>query len=191
MFGRILVAFLITLPVIAHAGATVYQCKTSNGVVFSDRPCDSADQTQSVKQYDAPRIGGEANPFDQFATPAPAAVSEGNRDGAPNQLQADDAPIQTAAYRCSANGKTWIQAAPCPSTSTAFVPVTGFSGFDQHGNYVASGIGTQRQDVPVEQQELSRSEACELLRAHMQTSERDKGQSSVYDRNKMRQADGC
>lgn len=94
-------------------------------------------------------------------------------------------------YQCSANGKAWIQSTSCPESSVAFTPVTGVSGFDQHGNFIADGTGTQREDVSVSQQELSHDDVCDRLRDRMQTSEHDKGQTSVYDRNKMRHAEGC
>lgn len=120
-------------------------------------------------------------------------TSEATTQALPSSRE-DESPAPSEkprGYQCSANGKTWIQTAVCPSSSVAFTPVTGVSGFDQHGNYIAAGTGTQREDVAVDQQGLSHDDVCDRLRDRMQTSERNKDQTSVYDRNKMRHAEGC
>lgn len=172
----------------AFAGeTTVFVCEGPAGKTYTNHPCETNEKLVGAKQY-----------RDDVPAPSPGQDKQW-RPSAQSGYQAQpvyqaSAPQrqQTASvdgYQCSGNGKTWVQEKPCQE-STVHGSAAHVSGFDQDGNHI-SGTALYSERVPVEQRALSHDEFCTRLQDHMQTSEKDKGQSSVYDRNKLRQLNGC
>lgn len=183
---------LLGLALLASASAmadetVVFVCEGPSGKVYTNHPCDMNEKLVGAKQYHNDAPAPSPGQFDQWrpSQQQPNAPQYVNR-AQPAQRE------QTASidgYQCSGNGKTWVQEKPCPD-STVHGSAGHISGFDQYGNHI-SGTALYSERVPVEQQALSHDELCTRLQQHMQTSEKDKGQSSVYERNKQRQLNGC
>jgi hypothetical protein len=173
----------------AHAGSTVYKCQTANGLVMQDVPCANAAQTQSTTIYDAPPPSGSSVGV-QNGNAWAAAGSEQRDEQQQAAVQLDSPTDQTRGYQCSGNGKTWVSSTPCPLATKQF-HASSFNGHDQFGTPV-SGTVVSREDVPVEQQQLSHEDVCAKLKENPATSDKKTTSGeSAYERNKQRQANGC
>ena len=169
-----LLIFLFLVNQSAFAG-TIFKCKDAKGsVIFQQTACATGQETgvQSFQRVpDAP-------------TPLPSEGREAVSDNGRDLGQATAAPPPStqrsksvAGYLCSDDRSEWVQPNPCPAST---------------GNVVAIVNGVmQAVPVLVKQQELSSSEMCEQLLNNPATANKGKGADSTYERNKLRDANGC
>ena len=192
-FLRSLIPMSLLLIGAAHAGSTVYKCKTNAGEVFQDTPCATTEQTVAAKDYYDPQpadagIDQNGNAWHQNLQDPPQQVVPQRREVI-SEVATDE--TQTAGYTCNGGGKTWISKTPCVAT-TRVGHVGHFNGTDQYGNPV-SGTTSRVDNEPVSQTAMSREELCQKLRDHPPTSDSKKKSNaeSAYDRNKLRNENGC
>lgn len=157
------------------------------------------DVSESIADYQellhASELAARADPgFDPAAgcqRPAAAMVRTSPKPPPASQWTESESEPQSspAGYQCAGNGRTWIQAMPCPD-SIAARRLIDISGHDQNGQqFIGTGVVVDQAEV--QQNGLSHDELCEKLRQRTPTSAGDKGSSSVYERNKLRQQEGC
>jgi hypothetical protein len=182
---------LALATVSASAGSTVYTCKTDAGTVYQDHPCATADATIDAKNVYAPKPCGGSCGTSNGSASAESVKSRGRQV----QQEQSEVSVESVAvpsgFQCSGNGKTWIQGTPCPDSMTVYRPIS-VSGFDQYGNHF-TGSGALKDQATVNQQGLSHDELCDQLhhQTPINTSRGKSGPSDTYERNKLRQQEGC
>jgi len=202
-----LIAFLL-LPILTALAApsnvcavTLYKCKTKDGTtIYQNDPCPQDAATVAKggyqRQPDDTRTNRAAMNYSnqvhaqRLQDEAMAAQGQVNEQG--DSFSSTEPTDAARGFQCSGNGKVWMQSTPCPASTTAFKPVMGISGYDQYGNQV-TGSGTLVEQVPVDQRGMSKSEVCNhLSQPDAQVSDKKKSNAEAgYERNKMRQANGC
>lgn len=98
---------------------------------------------------------------------------------------------EQAGYTCESNGRTWVQVDPCPLTTTTIrsEPVTVT---DQQTGRRLQGSTTVREKHAVREADMDRDEICERLKSNPNVSQKRTGSAdSAYERNKLRQQNGC
>lgn len=198
-FGTLLFTTMLFAAATASA-ASVYKCKGKDGEVsFSNTPCPEAPAAAPHATYtpeperkprEAEPSFDEALPFDRNAPIATGEVPDHPANTPlPSIVSSPQADVR--GYTCSVDGRIWVQSTPCPATATVnrYKPVT--SHMPVTGEPI-HGLATIEETRGVEQRALSRSELCEQLRRNAATS-RDEARASdsAYERNKLRQANGC
>lgn len=186
------------LALSAHAGE-VYKCKDANGhVTFTNIRCPEQSEAQHYGSY----RNTEDSP-DQYSAAGDAAQEIRDRDAErletapsirPSSGTRSTATSEPAGYQCSAHGRTWVQAAPCPTESSRKVSETVYvRGHLAGTGEPVNGTATRWRDdtVNVQQRGLSRDELCDQMKSGAKTAERGKGSDSTYERNKIRAANGC
>lgn len=184
---------IIFFPRGANAGAVIYTCNTDKGKVYQDHPCEKTAQTANVATMYIPEVcgsscGGQGSGYaesrnsGQVSIPVTDTVVQSDNGSS-------DAVRGSNVHECSGGGKTWIQSTPCPAEVTRkkhyTAPVTGT---DQYGNFVSGTMfGTQTEHLGVQQTNLSHDQACQQLDARKLTGK----PSDAYERNKMRNNEGC
>jgi hypothetical protein len=162
------IALILLLATASASAGELYKCKSPTGeVTFTNIKCPEKTEVEHYGSYvdepNAPPPVEAVQPQDPAPVPqgpAPMAAAP-----APNAAPAGAQPVAAAGYQCSANGKTWIQASPCPATSTK---------------------------VPVQQSELSKDEMCAMIAMRASTSEKDdNGPSTSDERDRLRAALDC
>lgn len=175
------------------AGAVIYTCNTDKGKVYQDHPCEKTAQTANVAAMYIPEVCGSS-------CGTPTGNSYADRSGGQSSAPVTDTVVQSSGgsqdstrssnvHECSGGGKTWIQSTPCPAEVTHKTHYTApVMGTDQYGNPISGTMfGTQTEHANVQQTNLSHDQACQQLDARKLTGK----PSDVYERNKMRNDEGC
>lgn len=186
---------LVTLVALPCYAGQVYKCKGPKGeVTFTNIKCPENAAAQHYGSF-------EPTKDDPRASLAIARDIEQKHDNEERQQQMSAyaagndtayavAPAGTGGYNCSANGKTWISATPCPSASSHYssAPVSGT--IVETGQHV-TGTAIVRESTPVDQQAVSRSQLCDQAAAGAAVGERGKSSGdSGYERRKILNS-GC
>ena len=199
---RILASAIFILMLIHQAAlaGTIYKCKDAKGVlIFQQVACatgqgvgaksfkrapDSPNRTQNYNRQQTERFGsGETERLEAMVAEQEQAFSRSS--GSPNS-QADAKP---SGYSCNDGRTQWIQSSPCPASTSRYESRT-VNGNTNTGAPIR-GTVSQRVESPVEEEGLSSSEMCEQLQGNPATKSRGSGSDSTYERNKMRDANGC
>jgi len=178
----LLVLIVLSAP---GAAADVYKCKGAKGeTIYQNLPCPAGAAELSRGSYaPAPDDPGQSDGYGARQAHPPAG---GNQ---PASASGTSDPA-VAAYECEVNGKAWVQARPCPTTSTRSRDVD-FTGTTNRGTPV-HGTGSVDETVPVKQTPMSKDDLCTKLKSDPAVSERGKSlPKSGYERNKLRTANGC
>lgn len=192
---RMLASSLFILMLIhqtAVAG-TIYKCKDAKGVVIFQQVACVTGQGIGAKSFkrvpDSPNRA-QNDSREELIERVEAMIAERERvlpqrAGSPNA----QAGAKSSGYSCDDGRTQWIQSTPCPVSSgryeSRFVTGTSTTGAP------ISGTISQRVENPVEERGLSRSQMCERLRGSPATKSRGSSADSTYERNKMRDANGC
>lgn len=183
---------LFLIHQVALAG-TIYKCKDAKGVVIFQQVACAAGQRIGAKSFqpvpDSPNRASNDELEEQLER-LEAIVAEQRQSlppsASPSNVQED---IKPSGYMCNDGRTQWVQSDPCPA-STSRYESRFVNGVTTTGAPI-SGTISQKVANPVEQQELSRSEMCEQLRSNPATKSRGASANSTYERNKMRDANGC
>ena len=190
---------LIWLSTLAgHAEAVdVYKCKGKDGEVsFSNMPCRESVGNAPHSSYDsAPaRIQIEERGYAESDETSRTVRGSSGRSEIPSSLNETgrvNGTSPAAAFECESQGQRWLQAEPCPAhtSSTRNVP---FNGFDAVTGAPIHGTVEQEVNHDVESRSVTASELCDKLRKEQNrsTPANDRG-ASTYERNKMRDKNGC
>lgn len=171
----------------------IYQCKDEHGaVVFTDHACtDGKTGKTTLREADVPKSPDQTpsavTQEPPFAPARPVGQPMSREITMSPALQ--EQPSSSGVHQCSDGDKMWIQSSPCPaSVKKQSVLSAPFSGTDQYGNQIsgsANFVQTTRQ--PVQQTDLTHDQACQKI-----YEQKNKGSASdTYERNKMRQNEGC
>lgn len=183
-----LIAVLLFAIAPGAMAAEIFKCRDAAGAItFQQVPCAAGSEVarqQYVPQPDAPheqyvpsRDGPQVAQHAAVPSTAPTLGATGIRPHA-------------AGFACTDGSRTWIQDAPCPSTTTRVRSdfVTGTTTSGQRFN----GTVTRRENVPVDSQALDRDALCEKIAKGAATSSKKRRASDdSYERNKMRRELGC
>lgn len=186
-----IVAALFAFAALPATAGQVYKCKGPKGeVIFTNIRCPDKSEVTAVGTY-------------QAAPDSPDQLREAIRDSRVRSAQQnaityqDNSTVEPAergatapgGYRCSVDGKTWVQPTPCPASTTKLrdevVDIDGHStvtGQPIHGTAVVQ----HRDVIPVEQRALSRDDLCQQLEKRSQIAESGDKADSGYERRKMR-----
>ncbi len=180
---------LLLIPALPCTAGQVYRCTGPDGsITFTNIACPAKAAVQQYRSY---------TPAPDSPLPAPQRPDNISSEPVPSHPAypvtyngTEKAPASAAGYQCSAAGRTWVQAEPCPPTSVRHTsaPVNGFNTFNGaplHGT-VAVPV-----TVEVKQQPLSEDVLCDQLAQRARTAERGKNADSSYERRKMAHAAGC
>ena len=192
---RMLASSLFILMLIHQAAlaGTIYKCKDAKGVVIFQQVACVAGQGIGAKSFqrepDSPNRA-QNDSREELIERLEAMVAEQEQDlprsvGSPN-AQADAKP---SGYSCNDGRTRWIQSSPCPASTRRYESRT-VNGHNNTGVPI-HGTVSQRVESPVEEEGLSSSEMCEQLQGNPATKNRGSGADSTYERNKMRDANGC
>lgn len=160
------IALILLLATVPASAGELYKCKSATGeVTFTNIKCPEKTEVEHYGSYvDEPNA---PPPVEAVPPQDPAPVPQGPAPMAAKvpSVPVGAQPVAAAGYQCSANGKTWIQASPCPATSSK---------------------------VAVQQTELSKDEMCAMIAMRANTSEKDdNGPSTSDERNRLRTALNC
>ena len=188
-----LLFFLILIHQAAVAG-TIFKCKDAKGVVAFQQVACPAGQGIGAKSFQRVPDSPNQAPNDtreELIERLEAIVAKQEQAAAPRvgggNGQGEAPP---SGFVCDDGRTRWVQSKPCPA-STEHYETHAINGTTNTGVPVH---GTTRQKVinPVEQKSLSRAEICEQLRNNSATkSTPGASASEAYERNKLRDANGC
>lgn len=186
------ILLLLAFVALPCSAGQIYKCKGPKGeVIFSNIKCPEKSEVQSVSTYqpspDSP---------DQLRAAHQEARRIRDRDSAvvydqPAQSGTQRAEAAPAGFQCEANGKRWVQSAPCPATSTRRVSDS------YHVDGVIAGTGefvtgtahgSHQETVPVSQKAISRDDLCDSIAKRERVAERGKDADSAYERRKLAHA---
>lgn len=177
----------------SHAWAgDIYSCKTAQGTVYQNTPCAHGATTAGHSTYSNDLGRPSAVPA---YGPAPAERSPGSapayRDttAVAGQGPQPTGSAEAAGYVCTSGNRRWMQKDPCPESlpGSRAVMVNGFTTTGQPIN----GTGVIAAPRPVQQQTISRDEACREMNKGTQYGHRMSDASQAYERNKLRSQYGC
>jgi hypothetical protein len=179
----------IALFALPTSAGQVYKCKGPKGeITYTNIKCPDDAPAVAVGHYDA--VSDAVPKSESDRAPVDDGSSQANATGRPLEAEASSASAEpVGGYRCDVEGRTWIQATPCPATSTHYESRT-VSGLTTAGDYVDGSVSVPR-TITVKQDELSKSDVCSQLSQNTPTAEQGKDSDSAYERNKLRSANGC
>lgn len=161
------IALILLLATTSVGAGELYKCKSPTGeVTFTNIKCPDKTEVEHYGSYvdepNAPPPVEAVQPEDPAPVPqGPAPMAVAPAASAPAGAQS----VVAAGYQCSATGKSWIQASPCPAASTK---------------------------GPVQQTELSKDEMCAMIAMRASISEKDdNGPSTSDERNRLLAALHC
>ncbi|HET6631554.1 MAG TPA: hypothetical protein VFG73_02445 [Rhodanobacteraceae bacterium] len=183
-------AGLLVLAAGAQAG-DIYKCKGPNGPVFQGRPC-AAGATQAHQHYhDEPSNRPVVHrPSYRYHSSRPAVVVQRS---APVVRSAPRRAASTAAHRCTAGNKTWVQTGPCPTDYSVKVHshLDGWA-HTAYGDLPVSGESYRKEARPVRDNAMSKQALCTALSNHAAMGQdSDNGPDDAYERNKLRDQMNC
>lgn len=182
---RAIILLLLATFAVPCAAGQIFKCKGPKGeVTFSNIKCPDNAQVEHYGAYE--------RAADQPAQPADARQESFRQQDAEVGATPQAAPRlaqQPAAggYRCHVNGKTWVQAEPCPETSTDYQAVH-VDGYSTRTGEPIEGTASVEVVVPVEQKVISRDELCDSISKRERIAERGKDADSGYERRKLAHA---
>ena len=196
----------LLLPILALAfcsianGGSIHKCNGADGVVvYQQMPCESEDAEVSERRLNQ----RDSQPLDGTVPIASSQRVQSQPDpGTPYQAEpqhklagagskARNDPDTPLAYNCDDGKKQWMQETPCPATVTRDSYRTQPAYAPQWGTYVEVTTRSTY-EVPVEQQGLSRRQLCDSKAAHRTGgSEKSSAGMDSYQRNKLRDRNGC
>lgn len=195
-----LVAVLVGSVVTAHSARAgdINKCKGSKGeTIYQSAPCPVGSKVIGRGHFepvpdDPHQVRAAAEEAERIRYERDAQAGIANANVSPN-IDAPNSTTGTAAtagFSCSVNGRSWVQATPCPATSTRFQSEHLSGTILNTGEHV-SGTATRRVTVPVESKALSKDELCDQLSSNPKVAERGADADSSYRRRQLRHSSGC
>ncbi len=188
----LLVVLLLMNALSAAVASTIFKCKDAKGVVIFQQVACAAGQGIGAQSFqrvpDSPNWTPSDNRDKELLERLEAIVAE-QRPASPPRVGSRDGQddVKPSGFVCDDGRTQWVQPNPCPA-STEHYKTRAVNGVTNTGVPIH---GTTRQTIinPVEQKALSRAEMCDALKNNPATT--SKGDDDVYERNKLRDANGC